>query len=161
MTLEHALLQWLAKEIELSGVSLRHFRRDDSKQEDILLRSHPLKTFGSKTICCICNNGWMSRLEVKARRPLILGLMNQKTNLLSLSDDSRLVLSRWAVKTAFMIATVQTMKFDLPWSVFQRLGELEDEGPHRCFVLGSQQPSLPKGFLYTCPSDGFATGKPI
>jgi hypothetical protein len=158
VTLEHALPRWLAKEIELPGVSLRHFLHDESKPEDTLLRSHELNTFGSKKVCCVCNNGWMSRLETEAR-PTILGLMNQQTNLLSLADDARLVLSRWAVKTAFMISTVQSIKFDLPWHVFRALGKQEDAGPDGCFVLGSQQPCLPKGFLYTCPADEFDRGK--
>jgi hypothetical protein len=57
VTLEHALPQWLAKEIEMPGVSLNHFVHDESKPEDALLRRHKLNTFGSKKICCDCNGG--------------------------------------------------------------------------------------------------------
>jgi hypothetical protein len=159
-TLEHALPQWLAKEIEMPGVRLRHFLHDDRKSENTPLRSHLLNTFGSKKVCRDCNNGWMSRLESEAK-PLILGLMHQKTHLLGLTDEARVTLSRWAVKTAFMISVVQTLQFDLPWVVFQSLGKHENEGPQGCFVLGTQQPNLPKGFLYTCPSDYLVEGTPI
>jgi len=160
VTLDHALSDWLAKEIELPGVKLRHFLHDENKPEDTLLRSYQLNTFGSKKVCAICNNGWMSRLETPAK-PLILNLMYQKVSILSLTDADRLTLSRWAVKTAFMISVVQTLRFELPWPVFQNLGKHENEGPNGCFVLATQQANLPKGFLYTCPSDGFVEGKPI
>ena len=160
VTLEHSLPQWLAKEIEKPNIKLRHFIHDESKPEDTLLRSYGLNTFGTKKVWCSCNNGWMSRLETQAK-PYILDLMNQRASILTLSDEARLTLSRWAVKTAFMISVVQTIQFELPWAVFQRLGNQESDGPDGCFVLASQQPGLPDGFLYTCPSDGFAEGKPI
>ena len=160
VTLEHALPKWLAKEIEQPGVSLKQFLHDEGKPEDTLLRRYQLNTFGTKKVCRVCNNGWMSRLESEAR-PHILNLMHQKTSILTLTDDARRILSRWAVKTAFMISVVQMIQFELPWSVFQNLGERESEGPDKCFVLASQQPNMPKGFLYTCPSDGFVEGKPV
>lgn len=94
-------------------------------------------------------------------KPHILELMSQKANLLSLDDEVRLILARWAVKTAFMIASVQTIQFDLPWAIFQRLKTHPAEGPVSCFVFASQQPSLPTGFLYTCPSDELPLGRPI
>jgi hypothetical protein len=155
VTLEHALPQWLAKEIELPNVSLQHFRHDEAQAQDTLLRSHSLNTFGSKRICCFCNNGWMSRLEFGAK-PFILDLMHQKTSILSLTDDARLILSRWTVKTAFMIALMQTIQYELPWTIFRTLGKQENDGPNGCFVLGTQQSNLPKGFLSTCHADLFS-----
>jgi hypothetical protein len=101
----------------------------------------------------------MSRLESEAK-PHILGLMHQQTSILALTNDARQTLSRWAVKTAFMISVVQTLQFELPWHAFQNLGKNEHDGPHGCFVLASQQANLPKGFLYTCPSDGIE-GNPV
>jgi hypothetical protein len=160
-TLEHVLPQWLAKEIERPGINLEHSLHDERRPEqDTVLRSHGLNKFATRKVCAACNNGWMSRLESGAK-PLILGLMYQKTSILTLTDEARLVLSRWATKTAFMISRVQSMQFELPWATFQRLGEYEKEGPQGCLVLGSQQPGLPKGFLYTCPSDEFPVGTPV
>ncbi len=151
ITFEHALPQWLAKEIELGGVSLRHYLHDEGS-EDKLLRSHGLNTFGAKSVCGSCNNGWMSRLE-DAAKPHILGLMHEKTSILTVTDDARTILSRWAVKTAFIISVVQTLRFELPWEIFQNLRKHETDGPNGCFVLATQQRQLPKGYLYTCPSD--------
>ena len=90
--------------------------------------------------------GWMSRLETQAK-PYTSDLMNQKTSPLALADSTRLILSRWAV-TAFMIALVQSIRYDLPWALFESLRNNENDGPNGCFVLASQQPCLPKGFLY-------------
>lgn len=159
---EHVLPQWLAGEIDMSthGVSLKHYLHDDREPADALLRSHGLSSFSVRKICEPCNNGWMSRLENQAK-PHILDLMSQKMSLLSLDDDVRTILSRWAVKTAFMIAAVQTIQFDLQWAIFRRLKTQETEGPAGCIVFASQQAQLPKGFLYTCPSDELPVGKPI
>jgi hypothetical protein len=158
VSLEHAIPQWLAKEIELPGVSLRHFVHDECKADDALIRSHQLNTFGSKKICRICNNGWMSSLE-SAAKPLILDLMHGRTSILALTDVARLTLSRWAVKTTFMIAVLQTIQYELPWTIFQMLGKRENDGPNGCFVFGTQQPGLPKGFLHTCLADLFSEGQ--
>jgi hypothetical protein len=102
----------------------------------------------------------MSVSENEAK-PYLLDLMHQRTSVLTLTDTARQILSRWAVKTAFMISVVQTLQFDLPWTIFQNLGKNKNEGPLGCFVFASQQANLPNGFLYACPSDHFVEGKPI
>jgi hypothetical protein len=120
-TRKHALAQWLAAEIELPGANLRHYLHDEEKIEDELLRCHGLNNFAVKNVCANCNGGWMSRLEDHAR-PFILGLLNQQTALRDLLPESRLVVSRWAVKTAFMILSIQQTKHELPWRKFRNLG---------------------------------------
>ena len=45
VTLEHARPQWLADEIKLPGVKLKHYPHDEDKPQDALLRSHELNTF--------------------------------------------------------------------------------------------------------------------
>ena len=73
--------------------------------------------------------------------------------LMELSAEQRTTLSAWAIKTAFMIASAQSSITDLPWHLFTQLGEEPQRVPTECFVVASQLPSLPKGFLYACPSD--------
>jgi hypothetical protein len=148
-TREHALAQWLAAEVELPGARLKHYLRDEEKTEDELLRCHGLNNFAVKNVCADCNGGWMSRLENHAK-PFILGLINQQTALRELLPDARLVVSRWAVKTAFMILSIQHTKHELPWRIFQNLGTDEERGPDECSVLAAQLAKLPDGFLYTC-----------
>jgi hypothetical protein len=52
-----------------------------------------------------------------------------------------------------MIASAQQRIMDLPWQLFQQLGEEPERVPTECFVLATQLPFLPKGFLYAGPSD--------
>lgn len=89
----------------------------------------------------------MGQLEGRAK-PFILALMNQKLGLLELSVDTRITLSRWAAKTAFMIASAQQSRVDLPWPIFQRLKD-EGQGPGNCFVVAVQLSQLPMGFTFT------------
>jgi len=53
-TLEHILPQWLASEIEMPNVQLKHFRHDEDKPENELLRSHGLNTFTTRQVCAGC-----------------------------------------------------------------------------------------------------------
>ena len=149
ITREHALAQWLGAEIELPGASLKQYLHDEDKTEDELLRRHGLNNFAIKNVCVNCNGGWMSRLENLAK-PLILGLINQGTALRDLLPHDRLVISRWAVKTAFVILSIQQTRYELPWRMFQSLGTDEERGPDECFVFAGQLSMLPDGFSYTC-----------
>jgi len=42
------------------------------------------------------------------------------------------------------------------WEILYGLGRDEMAGPDGCFVFTCQQANLPKGFLYTSPSDYFS-----
>jgi hypothetical protein len=131
---------------------MRHYRRDEDEGEDELLRQHGLNNFAVKNVCESCNNGWMSRLEGRAK-PFILDLMDAGTKPGGLTADGRLVISRWAAKTAFMIASVQKDHFELPWRLFQSMGSKENQGPDGCFVFVAQLLSMTKGFTYACIRD--------
>jgi hypothetical protein len=157
---EHALPQWLAEEIKVPNTSLEHFLHDEDKTEDQLLRSHGLNGLKVKKLCGDCNNGWMSRLENQAKRH-VLGLMHLKTGILTLSDEARITVARWATKTAFMITAVQSIQFGLPWELFQELRKSENTCPSDCLVFAFQHENLPKGFLYACPSDFLSEGQTI
>ena len=158
---EHILPGWLAEEIRQPELSLKQYLHDEDKTENELLRDHDLGSFVIKNVCTSCNNGWMSRLEERAK-PLLLELMNMQTGLMELSAEQRTTLSAWAIKTAFMIASAQQSITDLPWHLFSQLGEEPQRVPTECFVVASQLPSLPKGFLYACPSDASPdSGRPV
>ncbi len=159
-TLEDILPKWLAAVIRLPDAKLSHFLHDESKPDDKVLRSHDVNTFKSRQVCAQCNNGWMSRLENQAKL-ILLPLMRLEKSILMLTDDERRILSRWGVKTGFMISTSQTIKFALPLDIFQALGRDEAAGPESCFVFANQQQNLPKGFLYTSPADHFGDEIPI
>jgi len=149
---EHILPQWLSKEVDLPNVRFKQYRHDEERPEDELLRSHDLGSLAIKNVCAPCNNGWMSRLENRAQ-PTLLALMDMQSSLLELSTDERRPVSAWAIKTAFMIAGAQQSVAGLPWHLFRGLAEEPEKIPVECFVLATQLTSLPKGFLYACPTD--------
>lgn len=149
---EHILPEWLAPEVHQPELSLKQYRHDEDKREDELLRSHDLGSFVIKNVCRDCNNGWMSNLEGRAK-PILLGLMDMKTSLLQLSEDERSVISAWAIKTAFMIASAQKSLPELPWHLFRELANTPQSIPAQCIVVAAQLPFLPKSFLYACPTD--------
>lgn len=62
-------------------------------------RSHPLKVMVLGPVCPGCNNGWMSALESKAK-PTLLELASGSLRLEDLSPPQRVVVARWALKTA-------------------------------------------------------------
>jgi hypothetical protein len=149
---EHILPQWLANEVKEPDLALKHYLHDTEENSDELLRSHGLGTFVIKNVCAPCNNGWMSRLERRAK-PVLLDLINMKASLLQLSIENRTTVSAWAIKTAFMIASAQKSIGPLPWHLFRGLAEQLENIPVECSVLAAQLPFLPKGFLYACPGD--------
>jgi hypothetical protein len=149
---EHILPEWLAKEVFIPNVELKLFRRNDDNQEDELLREHGLNNFVVKNVCETCNNGWMSRLETRAK-PFILELMNESKTLRGFASDGNLAVSRWAAKTAFMIASAQPAQVDLLWTLFMNMRVKESAGPEGCYVFVGQVFSLNQGFTYACLRD--------
>lgn len=150
---EHVLPQWLAKEVFIPKATLNHYLRDENENKDQLLRKHGLNNFAVKNVCATCNNGWMSLLEDRAK-PFILELMNEEANIhAGLRAEGMLAVSRWAAKTAFMIASVQKDHLELPWQLFQNMKLDENQGPDGCFVFVGQFLAMSKGFTYACLRD--------
>lgn len=152
---EHILPEWAAAEVHQPELSLKQYRHNEDTREDQLLRSHDLGSFAIKNVCERCNNGWMSNLEGSAK-PILLGLMNTNTSLLQLEPGERSIISAWAIKTAFMIASAQHDLPKLPWPLFRGLACKPQEVPTQCIVVAAQLPFLPKSFLYACPTDHMA-----
>jgi hypothetical protein len=96
---EHAYPDWLTDVLPGEG-ALKHARGDDPDTQrrwdaagfDVQVRQ----------VCRTCNNGWMSRLEVRAQElltPLILGT---RTGSLSVAEQK--TIAAWAWKTGAMLA---------------------------------------------------------
>ena len=150
---EHVLPDWLAKEVFIPNAQLKQYRRDEDVQKQELLRAHGLNNFVVKNVCKKCNNGWMSLLENSAK-PFILELMNESTTLKDfVAHDGKMALSRWAVKTAFMIASVQPNQIPLPWHLFTNMRAKENRGPDGCYVFLGQVFAMNQGFTYSCLID--------
>lgn len=159
-TREHVLAQWLAECVELPDVSFNLYRHHEDGGSDELLRSHGLNNLAIKRVCQRCNNGWMSRLEDRAK-PLLLDLMTVRRRLADLFVEERMIVAAWAAKTAFLLTSIQATPLDVPWHLLQELGRHEGTGPEGCYVLAAQLPSLPNGFLCACPTDLDTSGATV
>jgi hypothetical protein len=149
---EHVLPEWLAKEVFIPNATLKQYRRGEDEQKQELLRAHGLNNFAVKNVCEGCNNGWMSRLESRAK-PFLLELMSEHETLRGFAPDGNLALARWAAKTAFMIASVQPDPVSLPWHLFTNMRLREEDGPEGCYVFVNQVFAMNQGFTYACLRD--------
>jgi hypothetical protein len=88
-------------------------------------------------ICASCNNGWMSILESETA-PLLKSLLSSEKDISSLDMRHRLLFSRWAAKTAFMMNSASAVDRRVPLDHFTELYRLSKRLPRGVFVLGQQ-----------------------
>lgn len=96
-TAEHLYPQWIS----------RHYRDNGSPASDFTLSMGPSlggtrrsKVLNQKVkVCAVCNNGWMSQLEERAR-PVLLRLVVPDTAAITVAEQA--VLSRWLFKSAVL-----------------------------------------------------------
>jgi hypothetical protein len=139
----------------------------EGKEE--IIRTQDVENIVIRKICRDCNTGWMKRSEESAK-PVLLELMHLKARITSLEhkaaradaarNQQRLSLSRWAVKAAFLLATMHGLPYDLPLEPFQSLRSWEEEGPLDWFVFASQSDRYPDGFVSSFESQVFPDEKP-
>jgi hypothetical protein len=146
-TAEDIVPVWLANLIKKSDLNLKLYSADAIDDQKQLLRQHPLNRFLVNNVCAACNNGWMSRLEKQAK-PLLLKLMNEVGSVGSLTPNEKMTVSRWLMKTAFMISSAQPISEPLPWELFRRLRADESAVPEGCYIFVGHLPGLPDGFTY-------------
>jgi len=79
--------RWLPRKFITPKVIYKHYHHDEIKDEDELVRSHDLVSLAIKNVCIRCNNGWMSRLEARAK-PTFLGLINMEISLSQLNAET-------------------------------------------------------------------------
>jgi hypothetical protein len=93
---EHVIPQWLQRARNLSTEMLSTGFADSNAVN--IKRRIGLDNFLAGKVCSNCNNGWMSQLEVE-NMTLLLDIIDNKMTLGILSDDQRLSLAKWALKT--------------------------------------------------------------
>jgi hypothetical protein len=95
---EHVYPQWFLKEFKLYGqVTKPTITAPDGRV--VRTRTHVLGSYKAGRVCEGCNNGWMARLE-GAAKPLLISLMRAQRPLSALDEAERLLVARWALKTA-------------------------------------------------------------
>lgn len=65
----------------------------------------PKPRFRVKRLCKDCNNGWMSRLESKAK-PILESILDQQR--FAIDPSAQLTIARWATKTAMVFETIDS-----------------------------------------------------
>jgi hypothetical protein len=100
-TREHIFPRWLLRRYEWGkdGIAPMHASPDF---ELISGRIHRLSDLVEGRICRDCNGGWMSRLEVEVQ-PILTPLIDATRPLESNDGAARLVLARWAAKSAYVL----------------------------------------------------------
>lgn len=108
--------------------------RDGSLRDQ---RAHPLKAMVLGHVCAGCNNGWMSELEVTAR-PTLLDLASGHLLVSELSRQQRVVVARWALKTA--VALNRSSNFHQLATAEQAAATRTDQLPDGVVVLAHALP---------------------
>src|SRR5262245_17714295 len=106
---EHVIPKWL---IEYLGVRDEVLFQAIAQTEDGALlkqRTPATQSFVEGRVCKQCNNGWLSDLENQAR-PFLTDLMSGQRTLHALSAEERLLLARWAAKTAFVLSNAAPLE---------------------------------------------------
>jgi hypothetical protein len=109
---EHVLAQWMRGTVgplpmERTAYGSGFGLLDDDRAyasigESVRVSRNSLLHQVTRTVCTVCNNGWMSRLEAAAR-PILMNLFGarRENETRTLSPDEATVLARWAVKTSW------------------------------------------------------------
>ncbi len=113
---EHIFPEWLLRHLGIPKAEqmFQGFGNEatlDTDEEGA--RVHGTWRFVEGRVCRRCNNGWLSDLE-RDVRPGLEVLIKNGGRLVALTQPQRLLLARWAAKTAFLIASVSPFQRPVP-----------------------------------------------
>ncbi len=156
-TREHVLPSWIRNRVTARPNNrLSHYGVVSSGQE--FKYAHDMDNLVVRKVCAPCNHGWMSALEGRAK-PLLESLVDGSdsvpTNrpLIDLSEENAALLSRWAIKTALKLLSIQSAH-SAPNRFAQELRASPDEVPSGCIVAaGLINQFHATGFNYLLTSD--------
>lgn len=109
-TREHVVPLWLQKKLGAESQTIAPFRFEMLTGKLTHARSeYSLNSLMCGQVCAKCNSGWMSKLEVATKIPLMALINNQVVE-----DDDLAVIAQWVAKTA--IALNASMPYRLLWN---------------------------------------------
>ena len=100
-------------------------------------RTQVAGNFVEGRVCENCNNGWMNDLE-KHTKELLKPLIEGKISLLSISDDDRTTLAKWATKTGYVLSHAAPLKKVPPALHMHHIKDHAGAIPPRVEVFGQQ-----------------------
>jgi hypothetical protein len=123
-------------------------------------RVHGTWRFVEGRACKICNEGWLERLE-RDTRPGLEILIKHAGRIVALSPPQRVLLARWAAKTAFLIANVSPFQRPVPPGHLWALNEGGDL-PAGVHVFAGQSGTRTKlAYLQSTQWPQFSRGMPV
>jgi hypothetical protein len=99
---EHAVADWLCEYLGIEHEIISPSVATTENEKIVDQRRHTVDGMLEGRVCEDCNNGWMSDLEDKVK-PLLIPLLNAQQSVHGLPSAERLILARWAAKTAYMV----------------------------------------------------------
>src|SRR5215472_8026725 len=134
---EHVSPQWLMEYLEITDDKL--YSAVAKSKDDTILKDRQVNagSFVEGRICETCNNGWMSNLET-ATMELLKPLIEGTVNLLSISDDERTTLAKWATKTGYVISHAAPLEKTPDPSHMHYMKDNAGAVPPRVEVFGQQ-----------------------
>jgi hypothetical protein len=134
---EHVIPRWLMEHLGVTDGQVYLAVAQSADNTVLKDRKHITANFVEGRVCGDCNNGWMNDLEKKTKellKPLIEGTIN----LLSISDDERTTLAKWATKTGYVISHAAPLKKTPPPSHMRYMKDHAGDVPPRVEVFGQQ-----------------------
>src|SRR5438876_8545385 len=134
---EHVIPQWLMEYLGVTDDQL--YLAAAQSADDTIVRDRKVyaANFVEGRVCGSCNNGWMSVLET-ATMGLLKPLIEGTVNLLSISDDERTTLAKWATKTGYVLSHAAPLKKVPPPSHMRSMKDNSGAVPPRVEVFGQQ-----------------------
>ncbi len=106
---EHVVAQWLLEHLQIRDDDLLQAVARTSDSQIVESRTIVTRSMVEGRVCDRCNNGWMSDLENQVKSLLIL-LIDGKRTVYALTDEERLLVSRWSAKTAYVLSHATPLK---------------------------------------------------
>jgi hypothetical protein len=130
---EHILPQWLLDEFKIgdAAISPTHLCADGTIAST---RHHTLDGLVAGRVCSTCNNGWMSDLE-RAAKPHLLNLCSNSASVVDYDTATRLVIARWAMKTALTLNLGSNFHRNIPGLHYHHICNSSSTLPERVVVF--------------------------
>jgi hypothetical protein len=100
-------------------------------------RKHTAERFVEGRVCEDCNNRWMSALETEAM-PILKPLIDGTVSLMTISNAERMIVAKWATKTAYVISHAAPLGKTPDPSHLRYMKENAGAVPPRVEVFGYQ-----------------------
>lgn len=106
---EHVVPDWLLKHLQIKEDDIFQAVATSSNSAIVERRTIDMDSLVEGRVCDDCNKGWMSGLENEAK-PLLMPLIDGKRTVYNLTHQERLVVSRWAAKTSYVLSSATPLK---------------------------------------------------